>query len=140
MALTVLKSAPLDLHLAEQEGADDFSPADAAVSVEPEAAPVTNGADPDTLSNEYIDSVIVDRQGQLQRCWLSRLKDAPGLKGQITLQFEISRRGRVKDLRVVDASIKDEVLQKCVMSVFERLTFREFKGSEISLSYPINFE
>ena len=94
----------------------------------------------DSLSNEYIDEVIVSRQSQLQKCWLSRLKDSPGLKGQIVLQFEISRRGKVRDLRVVDTTFDDDTLKRCVVTVFERLTFRPFKGQEITLSYPVAFE
>jgi hypothetical protein len=135
LALTVLRSAPLDMQLADA----------GATETPPEDEPVVNteqkfGPEPDTLSNEYIDEMIVGRQGQLQKCWLGRLKDNPSLKGQILLQFEITRRGQVKDLRIADSNIEDELLKKCVTSVIERLSFRPFKGQEISLSYPINFE
>lgn len=140
MALTVLRNAPLDLHLAG-------TPAAATPEFEADAAPndenivmPPNGADPETLSNEYIDEMIVAHQAQLQKCWLSRLKDTPGAKGQIVVQFEISKRGKVKEVRIADSTLKDEVLQKCVMSVIERIPFRPYKGTEISLSYPINFE
>lgn len=139
MALTVLKSAPLDLTLAENAGdTPEFQPGDKADGVEPAVSP--NASDPETLSNEYIDEMILSRQALLQKCWLSRLKDAPKLKGQIVLQFEITKRGRVREIRVAEQTVNDEPLQKCVMSVVERITFRQFKGSEISLSYPINFE
>ena len=84
--------------------------------------------------------MMVSRQSQLQKCWLGRLKDRPGLKGQLVLQFEISRRGKVKDLKITDSTFSDDTLSKCVMSVVERLNFRSFKGPEISLSYPISFE
>jgi TonB family protein len=141
VALTVLRNAPLDLHLAESNHAaagGEFEPDttadDGAVTTPPA------GADPETLSNEYIDETILGHQTLLQKCWLSRLKDAPALKGQIVVQFEISRRGKVKEMRVADSTLSDEVLQKCVMSVIERIAFRPYKGSEISLSYPINFE
>lgn len=143
LALTVLKSAPLDMQLADagqEEGPPEFekdteSSGDSAKDIEQRFGP-----EPDTLSNEYIDEMIVSRQNQLQKCWLGRLKDNPSLKGQILLQFEITRRGRVKDLRVADSTLEDETLKKCVTSVIERISFRPFKGQEISLSYPINFE
>jgi len=145
MALTVLRSAPLDLTLAENQNAagsggdfprDDFSgeQEDAASSIP------ANAATPETLSNEYIDETIASRQAQLQKCWLTRLKDAPNLKGHLILQFEITRRGRVKDVRVTDASLEDETFTKCVISVLSRIQFRAYKGPEISLSYPIQFE
>jgi TonB family protein len=136
MALTVLRNAPLDLHLAQSERPSDFE-----VDTEEQATPPAGLlAEPETLSNEYIDETILGHQSLLQKCWLTRLKDAPTLKGQIVVQFEISRRGKVKEMRVADSSLNDEVLQKCVMSVIERIAFRPYKGSEISLSYPINFE
>lgn len=140
MALTVLRSAPLDMSLSE------------ATALESEAENATGRAgddgkaaagltpEPETLSNEYIDETLVARQGQFQKCWLSRLKDKPELKGQIVLQFEISRRGKVRDLKVADSSLTDDTLTKCVTSVVERISFRSFKGPEISLSYPITFE
>lgn len=144
LALTVLKNAPLDLELADQsETTTDFeSDKDdgSDEAVEKTADEKSFGAEPDTLSNEYIDEMIVSRQSQLQKCWLSRLKENPNLKGQITLQFDISRRGKVRDLRVTDSTIEDDVLKRCVVSVVERIPFRSYKGQEISLSYPINFE
>jgi TonB family protein len=145
VALTVLRNAPLDLHLADSKnseaGQGDFTNDNSAAGGDDTAAPaLTAGLDPDTLSNEYIDETILEHQGQLQKCWLTRLKDSPSLKGQVIVQFEISRRGKVKEIRVADATLQDDILQKCVMSVIERIPFRPYKGSEISLSYPINFE
>jgi TonB family protein len=142
VALTVLRNAPLDLQLNETghggstsgDFEADTTPEDAAAVAPP------SGADPETLSNEYIDETILAHQGQLQKCWLSRLKDTPAAKGQVVVQFEISKRGKVKEMRVADSTLNDEVLQRCVMSVIERIPFRPYKGSEISLSYPINFE
>ena len=141
MALTVLHAAPLDMHLASSEappGDFEADPAAGAAAADENKAPA--GAEPETLANEYIDEMIVSHQAQLQKCWLTRLKDSPGLAGQITVQFEISHRGKVKEAHVADSTLQDETLKKCVVSVIERVPFRSYKGSEISLSYPIKFE
>lgn len=177
MALTVLRSAPLDMTLdsglseaagdPENEGRidsridnsdlrgssmggsdntrDDFTPdsssgANTATSGEPDRPDTGFSAEPETLSNEYIDEVIVSRQAQLQKCWLTRLKDKPNLKGQLMVQFEINRRGKVKEAKISESALNDEPLNKCVLTAFERLQFRTFKGPEISLTYPITFE
>ncbi len=144
LALTVLRNAPIDMQLADQNAEDEIGfggdQTEEASDSLPEEAPGKSGGVPNTLSNEYIDDMIVSRQGQLQKCWLSRLKDNPNLKGQMMLQFEISRRGKVRELRVADSSLDDDVLKRCVMSVIERIPFRAYSGQEISLSYPINFE
>lgn len=141
LALTVLRSAPLDMRLADPAtpapAGGDFETDESAAQ---EFSAVMPAVEPETLSNEYIDETMASRQAQFQKCWLSRLKDKPDLKGQIVVQFEISRRGKVKELKVADSTLNDETLQKCVMTVVERIEFRGFKGPEISLSYPINFE
>lgn len=144
LALTVLRNAPVDMQLTDQSAAEDSGfTADEKEGEEDQELPIDaakfNGV-PETLSNEYIDDMIVSRQSQLQKCWVSRLKDNPNLKGQMILQFEISRRGKVRELRVADSTLSDDVLKRCVMSVIERVPFRAYKGQEISLSYPINFE
>lgn len=139
LALTVLRAAPIDMQLADA-GHDELEVDAEPVALPAESEAPAQGAEPETLSNEYIDEMIAGRQAQLQRCWLSRLKENPDLKGQVMLQFEITRRGRVRDLRVVDATIQDEALHRCVISVVERIVFRSYKGQDISISYPINFE
>ncbi len=145
MALTVVRNAPLDMHLAD-EGMKE-NPANTAPDFDPEAAAAEEdlvakdlGAEPETLSNELIDEVIVSRQQQLQKCWLTSVRDNPNMKANLVVQFSITRRGRVKDVKIADSSSSDEDLKKCVVTVFDRLTFRSFKGSEIVLSYPIQFE
>jgi hypothetical protein len=150
MALTVLRSAPLDMELAGDTPEDsDFATYPSGEVSEPaDEDPTEAGgggksaatALPETLSNEYIDDTIASRQGQLQKCWMSRLQDHPDLKGQVTLQFEISHSGKVHELKIADSSLHDDALIKCVSSVIERIVFRGFSGPEISLSYPIRFE
>lgn len=152
MALTVLRSAPLDMEIAgDTPGDGDFTADTGEDTAEPASDDATDAdadgktaatapAMPETLSNEYIDDTIASRQGQLQKCWMSRLQDHPDLKGQVTLQFEISRSGKVHELKIADSSLHDDALIKCVSSVIERIVFRGFNGPEISLSYPIRFE
>jgi hypothetical protein len=139
MALTVLRSAPLDMQLPSADSGSDFAKDDSQGETD-EKPEKDNQAEPETLANEYIDETIGSRQGLLQKCWLTRLNEQPNLKGQLLVQFAITRRGKVKDVKIADSTINDEPLQKCVTTVFERLAFKSFRGPEISLSYPINFE
>jgi hypothetical protein len=141
LALTVVKNAPLDLQLTGPGPANAIAPTDFSAPAEEEDAPTSNfGAEPETLANEYIDESIAAKQNLLQKCWFARVKDDPNAKAQMMVQFEISRRGKIKDVRVSESSLDDEALKKCVIQVFERLSFRTFKGPEIALSYPLQFE
>jgi TonB family protein len=103
-------------------------------------ATATTARDPETLANEYVEEMISSRGSLLQKCWLSRLKDKPKLKGKLTVQFEINRRGKVREASIVDSSLNDEQLGQCVATVIERIPFRGFTGPEISIAYPISFE
>ncbi|MGE4131210.1 MAG: AgmX/PglI C-terminal domain-containing protein [Bdellovibrionales bacterium] len=141
VALTVLRSAPLDLHLADENSAQPETPTDFETDTsesEPEAK--ASASEPGTLSNEFIDEVISSQQSNLQKCWLAKIKDQKGDKFDMVVQFEIGRRGKIKEPRVVDSSAEDLAFQRCVTSVFERITFRSFNGPEIAISYPLHFE
>lgn len=143
MSLTVLKNAPLDMQLGEETDAppvDSSGEASGPTTGLEEEPKAEFGAEPETLSNEYIDETISSRQGLLQKCWLARVRENPNAKVKMTVQFEISRRGKVREVRVADSTVDDDTLKNCVSQVFERLAFRTFKGSEIALSYPIQFE
>ena len=131
----------LDAANAPKAAPDDLADAtDPARSTADGTEPAARKDDPATLANEYVEEVIASRQQQFQKCWLSRLKDKPGLKGVLTVQFEINRRGKVRDIKVTDSSLNDDQLGSCVATVVERLPFRSFTGPEISISYPITFE
>lgn len=103
-------------------------------------APVHHLENTKTLENEEIDSMLQQRQPQFMRCWTQRLKDMPSLAGKMDLQFEINPRGRVQDVHVVDSNIEDEAMSRCIVSVLERIQFREFRGGAITLTFPMQFE
>lgn len=140
LTLTVSRSENADMQIADR-GSETTETAEESIPGKEEGTEANAFAgEPDTLSNEYINEMIADRQKWLQKCWVARLSENPKLKGRLVLQFEITRRGKVRDAQVAESTIKDEVLQSCVVQVMERIPFRSFKGPEISLSYPINFE
>lgn len=118
------------------------SPATAVPAEEPKLpAPPRNVVEnPRTLSNDEINSALKQKQPQFLRCWTQRLKDNPDLTGKLDMQFEINPRGKVQDARVVDSSVKDEVMPRCILSVLERIQFREFRGGAITLTFPLTFE
>lgn len=95
-----------------------------------------NGA----LTNQEIEDAIANRQPLFQRCWTQRLHDSPNLTGRTLLQFEITPRGKVQDVQVVESTINDDVMLRCLVSVLERITFRDFDGGSITLTFPLAFE
>lgn len=140
--LRVTRQELKDLKLPEEipETPDTAEDSEAVAPVTGQNAKVVGAGEPKTLSNEYIDATILEHQPQLQKCWLPRLKKNPDLRGALTVQFEINRRGRVRDAKVADRTLADSDLERCVIAVFDRIQFRPFQGAEISLTYPITFE
>jgi len=132
----VLNRSEIDLNMSENQLEEN--PEKDSGAAENDAA--STGPIPETLSNEYIDDTIARRQVQMQKCWLTKVRENPAQKGRIVVQFEINRRGKVKDPKVIDTDLNDETLNSCITGVIERINFRSFKGAEISLSYPIQFE
>ena len=136
----ILNQKEIDIELSENQLSDsaseDLEPAGETTVLDEQVSSI----EPETLSNEYIDDSISRKQIQLQKCWLSRVKSSSVQKGKLVVQFEISRRGKVKDTKIIDSDFNDETLHNCIVGVIERINFRSFKGPEISLSYPIQLE
>ena len=138
--LLIGRGATVDLSLKDAPADAPAGPNETTSAVtDPEPA-AGRPDDPETLSNEYVEDMIGSRRTQLQKCWMSRLKDKPDLRGKLTVQFEITRRGHVRDVSVVDSTLGDPALSACVSTVIERLPFRGFRGPEIAIAYPITFE
>lgn len=136
----ILNQKEIDIELSENQLSEDTSEeldSEGELDVPEEKL---NTSEPETLSNEYIDDSISRKQISLQKCWLSRVKNSPVHKGRLVVQFEISRRGKVKDTKIIESDFNDETLHNCIIGVIQRINFRSFKGPEISLSYPIQLE
>jgi hypothetical protein len=95
-----------------------------------------NGA----LTNQEIEETVSGRQSLFQRCWTQRLRETPGLTGHVLLQFEITPRGKVQEVQVVESTLNDDLMLRCLVSVLERISFREFDGGNITLTFPLSFE
>jgi len=94
----------------------------------------------DSLSDEYISSIMVSQKNFLNKCYASFLKENPNNTGELFLSFTITQTGNVRQVRVLKSSINDTRLQKCASDVVERTTFKNFAGDPIVVNYPIFFE
>jgi hypothetical protein len=92
------------------------------------------------LTNQEIEDTVNNRQSQFQRCWTQRLRETPGLTGRALLQFEITSRGKVQNVQVIESSLNDDLMVRCLVSVLERIAFREFDGGSVTLTFPLSFE
>lgn len=94
----------------------------------------------ETLPQDYIDQVIKKQTPFFNRCYSEHLRLNPNARGRISLSFTIMPNGSVENVRVLGSTLKDPKLERCTVSVIERIRFRKFDGDPSIYSYPLNFE
>lgn len=122
----------------------------------PRVAPQSNQPSPtraqeDTLTDDEIARQIRSQTGFFQRCYLSfvnrlRTQDsdpqaqAAGPTGTVVVGFTIQANGRVAKAHLVQSDFSDSTLNKCVVDVVSRTSFRAFDGDAIDIArFPISF-
>jgi len=107
---------------------------------EPHLPPPKTNSKNGALTNQEIEDTVESRQNLFQRCWTQRLRETPSLTGKALLQFEITPRGKVQEVQVVESTLNDDLMLRCLVSVLERISFREFDGGSVTLTFPLSFE
>ncbi len=100
----------------------------------------------ESLSNEEILRQFRAQSGFFQRCFLnytSRLKTAKSdqttpMGGTVLVSFTIQPSGKVTNSKQVHSDFTDEIINKCVLEVIERTSFRTFNSQAIPVvEFPI---
>lgn len=94
----------------------------------------------ETLSDEYIASIVRSQKSFFNRCFAEYLQKFPQGNGRINLTFTIQQNGDVSQVNLLSSTFKNERLQQCTMAVIERCRFRPFSGAPIVINYPISFD
>jgi hypothetical protein len=100
---------------------------------------VTTYDNKETLSNAYIEQVLLGQANSLRNCQLSSIRDKKMAQGLLIVSFSILPSGKIEKLAVAKDQIQNAQLVNCVISVLERTHFKAFAGAPIQLSYPIEF-
>jgi hypothetical protein len=121
-------------------------PPQSAPAAETGPAPLPNlvapagESDPDSLSNDYLDSQIAKHADQFQRCQSNALREKGEVKGDVLVGLTISPEGRMIEARVLSSTIQNDRLHGCIIQVFGRVKVKPFHGAPIVRSYPLSFE
>jgi TonB family protein len=94
----------------------------------------------ESLPDDYIASVVKKQKPFFNRCYAQHLRLNPNASGKMSVSFTVEPAGSVTSVRILRSSIADPRLQKCTLTVLERMQFRTFDGDPIVVNYPINFE
>lgn len=93
----------------------------------------------ETLSNSYIEQVLIGQANSLRNCQLNSVRDNKPSQGTLIFSFTILPSGKIDGLKVAKDQLQNPQLASCAVSVLDRTQFKAFSGAPIQLSYPIEF-
>jgi hypothetical protein len=96
----------------------------------------------ETRTTEGIAAVVKKNREQARACYEKVLKDKPGLKGDLVIQFVLKPDGAVKsaELNQERSTLSEPAIVKCVVDVIKSLKFpASSRGMETKANYPFNF-
>lgn len=94
-----------------------------------------------SIDADLIRRVIHSHRDQIRYCYESRLLAHPGLHGRLTVRFIIGREGRVGTAAMVDDTVHEPALTRCVMARLKTWQFPRPKGGGVGIvTYPFAFE
>lgn len=93
-----------------------------------------------SLANAYLEKMIATKRPQFHRCQTKALRENQKALGRIVVGMQVTSRGQVKSVKVLESNLQSGEFENCVTSVFERLKLKSFSGPDLAFSYPIVFE
>ena len=70
---------------------------------------------------------VIKRRLELQQCYQKTLDKDPGVKGEATLQFTISKKGNILAAVTRQDTVKNEELKSCLLDTVKSWNFKEAK-------------
>jgi len=93
-------------------------------------------------SKASIMRVVNDNQAVLRYAYNMRLREKPGLRGNIKVEFAIDQFGKVISCKVIDSSMNDPVFEQTIVSKIKRWVFHKIDkpGDVTKVVYPFVFQ
>lgn len=92
------------------------------------------------LDQAKISSVVRRRLGALNGCYEKQLKRNPELAGKVRVRFTILESGRVGDPTVVENTLGDAEIGRCIIARMGGWRFPRPDGGTVTLTLPFTFE
>ncbi len=84
---------------------------------------------------------IIERARSAARfCYESRLTQNPNLAGKVVTRVTVSSSGRVREAAVIESTLGDRDVERCLERVVSRLIFPACQGGESEITYPWIFQ
>ncbi len=109
-------------------------PTEAKVNVGAGAAAARGG-----LSPEQIRRVVMSHLGAVRACYETEAQRNPGLKGGVTVQWQIDPSGRVTSASVASSTLKNPRVEGCVVRQVQRWKFPASDAPTTVAGFPFKF-
>lgn len=93
-----------------------------------------------TLDQREIKGVVNRRMGAINGCYEKQLKRNPKLAGKVGVQFTILESGRVGEVRIVEDTIGDGEVARCITARMRGWRFPPPAGGAVTVRFPFIFE
>ena len=104
--------------------------------------PALNNREPASLNIDSagVTKVINVSRAAIKRCYDKALMSNPQLKGKMSVKIVINQQGRVNSTEIVDDSLHDAEVAKCVRGVIGRLRFPKPADGTATVTFPFAFD
>jgi len=93
------------------------------------------------LDKEVISKVIGSYLGEIRYCYERQLSAEPDLYGKVAIKFIITSDGSVIDNRISTSSLKNSMVEGCILRRISRWKFPKPKGgTQVLVTYPFMFK
>jgi outer membrane biosynthesis protein TonB len=92
------------------------------------------------IDSAGVTKVINVSRAAIKRCYDKALMSNPQLKGKMSVKIVINQQGRVDSTEVVDDSLRDAEVAKCVRGVIGRLRFPKPAEGTATVTFPFAFD
>lgn len=96
---------------------------------------------PATRSQGSVKEVLTSHRGSLDFIYRKALRDNPGLKGMVIIEFTIAPSGEIISTRIVSSTVNDQAFEQQILKRIQTWKFPPFPESSTTvIKYPLEFE
>ncbi|MEZ4468540.1 MAG: AgmX/PglI C-terminal domain-containing protein [bacterium] len=91
------------------------------------------------LSSASIAQVVGRRKSAIKSCYEKQPAPQQQAGRQVRVQFTIEQSGRVSSVRVVEDTLSDPLVGKCIANAIQRFRFDKPDGGSVTVAFPFVF-
>jgi hypothetical protein len=91
-----------------------------------------------TLNTQDIDAALQDHFGEIRECLRIGRRSLQRATGRLVMRFFVDAKGEVEDVAILESSIGDHLIERCIADIGLGVTFeRPAGGKPTTFDYPV---